>query len=527
MDQLLQKRLTRLAGSGLRHPLSDGLKGIEKESLRINRDGSIATSPHPDELGSALTNRYITTDFSEALLEFITRPYKGAWEVVQSLCDIHQFVYAHLEDELLWVTSMPCTVQGDVSIPVARYGDSNVGRMKHVYRVGLGHRYGRVMQTIAGVHFNYSVPQRLWPVLQEIRGDKRPLVEFVSVAYFGLLRNFRRHGWLMLYLFGASPAVCKSFVADGGEDLQELDPGTLYAPYATSLRMSELGYKNKNQSSLEISLDNMDAYTADLTRALHTSLPEYEKIGTVVDGDYRQLSTGYLQIENEYYGLARPKRVARSGESPTHALHRGGVEYIEVRALDVNTFDPIGIHRNQMLFMEAFLLFCLLTDSPPLATAELAELDHRHSVVAKAGRKPGLEVPSDGRSCALDRLGRDILDGMRGICELLDDGRDGQPYGVALEDQTAAFDDVSRTPSARILDELLSMRESFFAFAMRMAESHSDYFRNLDMDNNAAQNVLSTEAHDSIQRQRAIEAGDTINFEQYLANYYAQTKSAE
>ncbi|MEE8527624.1 MAG: glutamate--cysteine ligase [Gammaproteobacteria bacterium] len=522
MFELLDKRLTGLDRSGSRLLLGGGRKGIEKESLRISSDGAIAQTPHFPELGSALTNRFITTDYSEAQLEFITPPFAGAWETVQFLCDIHQFVYLNISDELLWVTSMPCTVTGEENIPVARYGDSNVGRMKHVYRLGLGHRYGRVMQTISGVHFNYSVPAGLWPVLQDLAGNRGASVDFVSESYFGMLRNFRRNAWLILYLFGASPALCKSFLGDGSVDLDELDGGTAYRPYATTFRMSELGYKNKNQSALETSLNSMDEYIHDLTGAMHTSVPEYERIGRLVDGEYRQLGTGLLQIENEYYGLIRPKRVARSGESPMHALRRGGVEYVEVRALDVNVFDPVGLHRSQVCFMEAFLLFCLFDDSPHLETNDLEELDYNHSIVAQDGRRPGLMLRWHGQEHRLDGLARNIVEGMRGICDMLDEGEQAGPYVAALDEHLEFVNDADRTPSARILTELRNEKESFFAFGMRMANEHREYFEGLVAVNEQRLKEFEIEAAESLFRQKEIERTDSISFEQYLQNYYSQ-----
>ena len=173
------------------------LIGIEKESLRVTGDGDIAQTPHPRALGSALTHHCITTDFSEALLEFITPPLGNARDALQYMDDIHRFVYANLDDdELLWATSMPCKVAGDSSVPIAEYGSSNVGTMKNVYRRGLSYRYGRLMQAIAGVHFNYSFPEALWPVLQKLLGNRDSLPRFVSDSYFALIRSFQRQGWI-------------------------------------------------------------------------------------------------------------------------------------------------------------------------------------------------------------------------------------------------------------------------------------------------------------------------------------------
>ena len=165
---------------------------------------------------------------------------------------------------------MPCNLPDENAIPIARYGHSNVGRAKTVYRTGLSHRYGRRMQMISGIHYNFSLPEAAWPL---------PGLGDASEAYFALIRNFRRHAWLLLYLFGASPAVCASFVEGRAHELRELAPGTLYLPHATSLRMGRLGYLSEAQDSLAVSYNDLASYTASLYDALTKPHPAYEAIG--------------------------------------------------------------------------------------------------------------------------------------------------------------------------------------------------------------------------------------------------------
>ncbi|WP_082411735.1 glutamate--cysteine ligase, partial [Methylogaea oryzae] len=355
--------LGRLAEGGQQALLSAGLKGLEKESLRIGPDGMIARTPHPLALGSALTHPEITTDYSEALLELITPPFQDPADTLAYLDDVHRFVHANLDGEILLGSSMPCGIDGDDSIPIARYGDSNIGRMKYVYRLGLAYRYGRTMQAIAGIHFNYSVPEKLWPVLQELAGDTRPAQAFIADAYFGMIRNILRHGWLVLYLFGASPGICREFFT-GRESLvdqfEQFDDCTLYKPYATSLRMSDIGYKNNNQAGLRISFNSLAEYVDTLSRAIATPSPDYERIGVKVGGEYRQLNANVLQIENEYYNSVRPKQITLSGEKPTLALKKRGIRYVELRSVDLSPFHPAGIDLTELRFLEAFMLYCLL-----------------------------------------------------------------------------------------------------------------------------------------------------------------------
>jgi glutamate--cysteine ligase len=521
VDNNFERRLAGLINSGERGVLRGGRKGVEKESLRVLPDGYIAQTQHPESLGAPLTNENITTDFSESLIELVTPPFGETWELLQYLCDIHQFVYRHLHDELLWATSMPCAIKGDASIPLAQFGSSNVGRMKTIYRHGLGLRYGRIMQAISGVHFNYSFSAKLWGVLEEVNRSKLPRQDFVSEQYFGVLRNYRRYGWLVLYLFGTSPAVSNSFFAGRENTLSAFDRDTVYEPYGTSLRMSDIGYRNKNQSTLSVSVNSLDDYVRDLSRAIGTPYPPYERLGVKVNGEYQQLNANILQIENEYYSFIRPKRIARSGERPTKALHRAGVEYVEVRALDVSAFDPVGVNQNKLRFLEAFVALCLLRESAPISRSEQQALDANHLLVARRGREPNLKLNREGREIPMNQWAGELLDAMQGLCEMLDHGEAGRPYSLALEQQRAKIDDVERTPSARLLAEMRQTGESFFQLALRMSRLHKDYFVGLYPPNESRLAEFAAAAKESQAAQRGIEAKDNVDFDTYLARYLA------
>ena len=520
MNKVLEQRLGALQAEGQRDVLCGGYRGIEKESLRVTPDGRLSEQPHPRALGSALTNEYITTDFSEALLEFVTPAFSSTWEALGCLCDIHQFAYANLGDELLWVSSMPCLIGNDEDIPLARYGTSNVGKMKTIYRRGLGYRYGRAMQTIAGLHFNYSLPEAFWPVYRQSRSSNEDLSKFQSAEYLALIRNFRRFGWLVLYLFGASPAVCRCFVGDTAHGLTEFDGETLYEPFATSLRMSDLGYSNKTQASINISLNTLDEYVEGLSAAIDTPEPDYADIGVVVDGRYRQLTANKLQIENEYYSPVRPKRVARSGERPTSALQRGGIQYVEIRSLDLGLSDPVGINQNIMRFMEAFMVYCLMVDSPPMNDREFVDVLDNHAKVAHRGRDPELRLRRDGDSVSLRDWAEEITDGVLGIAEMMDADSDRSDYTAAARAQQALVRDPDATPSARILQDLKDEQTGFFRYALKRAQEHKAYFQALETLSAEKQSAFEEEARASLARQAEIEASDSVDFETYLAGYY-------
>lgn len=521
IDKQFERRLAGLINSGERAVLRGGRMGVERESLRVTPAGEVAQTAHPAALGAALTNPHITTDFSEALIELVTPPFRQSWELLQYLCDLHQFVYRHLDEELLWATSMPCMIRGEESIPLAQFGSSNIGRMKTIYRRGLGLRYGRIMQAISGVHFNYSFPASLWGVLEQTNQSKQTRQDFMSIQYFGVLRNYRRFGWLILYLFGTSPAVSNSFFAGREHSLRTLDEDTLYEPFATSLRMSDIGYRNKNQATVRVSVNSLDDYVRDLSRAIDTPYPPYQTIGVKLDGEYQQLTSNILQVANEYYSYIRPKRVARSGESPTKALRRGGVEYVEVRALDVSAFDPVGVNQNKMRFLEAFLALCLIKESEPIARDEQDTLDANHLLAARRGREPGLLLNRGGREVSMLQWARELLEDMQGICEILDCDEPQRPYAAALQQQRAKLDDVARTPSARLLAEMRQTGETFFQLALRMSNLHKDYFLGLYPPNPRRLSEFAAEARESRDAARRVEAADTVNFDDYLARYLA------
>jgi glutamate--cysteine ligase len=498
-------------------------RGLEKEALRITPEGKLAHTPHPLALGSALTHPHITTDYSEALLEFITPPCDSIDAMLQWLDDIHRFTYAkiHVQDELLWMSSMPCAIDGEDSIPIARYGSSNSARMKEAYRTGLGHRYGRTMQTIAGIHYNFSFPDEFWRQLQQLENYSGALQDYKTGKYFALIRNFRRYFWLMLYLFGAAPAVCPTFVKSRQHNLQPLESHSLHYPFATSLRMGELGYQSKAQASILADYNSLDGYIKSLLGALTTTHPDYARIGVCVNGGYRQLNDHLLQIENEFYSTIRAKRTTRRGETPIRALRQRGVEYIEVRSVDINPFQLLGIDSTQAHFIEAFLLFCLLEDSPPSHAEECKQIAENQRRIVNEGRNPGLEVFCHGNLVNLRLCGKKLLDDVLQAAALLDRAMQTTAYTQAADEQFIKLHDEHKTPSAQMLDVMQESGQSFFRLAYQLSRQHEQYFLQHPLTEDRRR-YFELETRESLARQKAIEEADSISFEQYLENYFRQ-----
>ncbi|WP_431266667.1 glutamate--cysteine ligase [Roseateles chitinivorans] len=478
-------------------------RGVEKESLRAQPSGGLlALTPHPTALGSALTHETVTTDFSESQLELITGVHASAEDCERQLTEIHQAVYRCLGNELMWASSMPCLLPADETIPIGRYGASNIGRAKSVYRMGLGHRYGRRMQTISGIHYNWSMPG------------------LDNADHFALIRNFRRHSFLLLTLFGASPALCSSFVAGREHGLQALTDGTLHMPYGTSLRMGRLGYQSDAQSSLAVSYNSIDGYAASLQDALTRPYAAYEKVGVVnPGGEYNQLSTTLLQIENEFYGTIRPKRTIRSGERPLHALRERGVEYIEVRCMDLDPFEPVGIAAGTMRFLDLFLLHCWLTDSPNDTPDELGALARNQHRAASAGREPGLMLERRGGEVSLRDWGRELLAEFAPIAAKVDAALGGSLYREALAQATERWDDPDQLPSARVLAAMRAQHESSH---LAFVAAQSEVSRRHVLEQPMADGLMARfdqSARASLEAQAAIEAADTVDFETFRQQY--------
>jgi glutamate--cysteine ligase len=495
-------------------------RGLEKESLRIDSAGHLAQTPHQHAFGSALTHPWITTDYSEALIELITPATESIAETLGFLDDIHRFVYANLGDEQLWVNSMPCVLGDDDSIPLARYGSSNIGRMKTLYRRGLGVRYGRKMQTIAGIHYNLSFPDSFFQRWQAEEKDSRSLTEFRSEKYFGLVRNFQRQSWLLLYLLGASPAVCASFLKGREHRLQECGRSTLYLPGATSLRMSSLGYQNTVQSELKVSYNGINEYVSDLAHAIRTPFPRFEEIGLKdATGEYQQINTNILQIENEYYGLVRPKRTIERGERPTTALSRRGVEYVELRCVDLNPFTPIGIDATSAHFLEVFALHCLLRDAPRFADYEYQCLPRNQQEVVERGRDPELVLRFCGQERKFRDLAAELMGELAAVAPLLDAAHGTQEYSRAIAREALKLENPELTYSATLLRELKDNDCSFFQFARKTAEEHGAWFRQRPLESARAAE-FTEKATLSHREQAAIEAADTLSFPEFLDAYF-------
>ena len=495
-------------------------RGIERESLRITPEGRLSPLDHPRQLGAALTHANITTDYSESLMEFITPVSDSLDILLAQLGDIHRFSQQNLGEERLWPLSMPCFIGGEESIRLAQYGSSNIGRLKTLYRQGLHHRYGSMMQVIAGVHFNFSMPDSFWNEWKQLKQQECCQCKLISDSYMGLIRNVYRFGWLIPYLFGASPTICSSFLQgrETGLPFERVGKGTLYLPYATSLRLSDLGYTNKSQASLNISHSSLHEYLTSVRQALATKESSFADLGVKVGEDYRQLNDHVLQLENELYAPIRPKRTPRSNERALVALERRGIDYIELRTLDINPFTPLGVEIQQLRFLDLFLVWCLLRPSPRLEAAEIERNRHNMSRVALEGRRPGLLLQTAQGELSLPEWGGQLFDELQMVAQLLDRAYGRVHYQLALQAQREKLADPEKTLSAQLLTHLLHHNLDGAEFGRQQAERFRNELQNAPLQYWEA-NYFTDEAEASLLKQSELEADDHLPFAEFLQQY--------
>ncbi|MDT0603010.1 glutamate--cysteine ligase [Thalassotalea castellviae] len=498
-------------------------RGIEREGLRVLSQGRLSEHDHYHNLGAALTHPNITTDYSECLLEFITPVSHSPEEAIAQLRDTQKFTLSQINDELIWPMSMPCFVDDDDKIVLAKFGNSNVGKMKTVYRQGLKNRYGSMMQVIAGIHFNFSFSDSFWQTLKVIDDNHDEMQDYVSARYFSLLRNYKRYCWLIPYLYGSSPAICPSFLQNKATTLpfKKSKSGYLYLEHATSLRMSDLGYTNSEQSSLHICYNNLEGYLNGVKEAINIKSEEFEKIGIKVDGKYQQLNSNVLQIENELYAPIRPKQVANSGEKPSQALQSRGVQYIEVRALDVNPFADTGIDQQQIYFLDIFLTFCALMESPTLDCDKQNICEENMDEVVVRGRDPQLLLSDEGIEKSIETWGGELFYDMEKVARLLDKAYQCDKYSEAIAIEKAKLTDSSLTPSAKILAIVVEKEQSLTQFALAKAKSYRAETLKNDYQYYSQQYFID-QAEISHQKQAEIEQEDKVDFDTFIHEYFKE-----
>ena len=515
--------LSELESSGALNELKYSNRGIEKESLRIDKKGKISQNPHNKELGSPLTNPFLTTDFSEALLELITPTFNDPQECLDFLSDIHAFIYKHIDDELLWSCSMPCPISESEEIPIANFGNSNTGMLKTIYRKGLSERYGSMMQAIAGIHYNFSFSDGFFKCIYNNSSDVGDLQTLKNDLYLKIARNFRRYSWLYFKLFGASPSASNSFVGLRTRGFKKFIKDGLYKPNATSLRMGDLGYISSAQDQLSISINSIDDYCAQLRDALKIPYPPYEDIGEFKNKKRVQLNTSIIQIENEYYSTIRPKRICPSGERPVNILETQGIEYLELRCIDLDPFNPIGIDRSEIDFLDTLLLFCLIKDSPPISKKENDLILSNHKRIINDGRDPEMEISVEDKEVNANDHAKEILSDLEELSDYFGktlNKKSSNFWSKSLEVQNMKITGLLETPSSKILNKIKEGGESFLKFGLDLSLEHKEFFNSYESNN---ESMLKESANISLAEKSKIDSLNETSFEEYLKIFLSKT----
>ena len=492
-----------------RKELSDGKIGIEREGLRVTHN-KLSDTMHPKLLGSSLTNKFITTDFAETQLELITHPLATKKNVINFLEDLHFFVHREIEDEI-WPFSMPPYIEKESDIEIADFGNSNSGLFRKTYRRGLSHRYGRFMQSISGLHLNYSFSNSLIQSILE-QCSLPDDINTRSEIYLKALRNIQKNNWLLLYFFGCSSFISKNFYNDKLNLLNHKD--SYYLPDSTSLRMSELGYQNQNQSGHHVSFDTLDEYCNDLLNLTEALSDKYESIDLFRDGQHQQLNQNFLQIEAEYYASCRPKSDVSQEGRPINILKSNGINYLELRSLDINPFSNIGIDAQTIGFLEAFLIYNCLSECTYLSSKSAEELKRNDLEVSKNGRSKFTKLLKNNSDISLYDEGSRILDGMSDISQAL--GHD-QSF---LEYYRSMLRDSSKTLSGRFALKTFEEDLEIEEFGYSLSKTYKDYFHKYNPKAKNFIEIIKSEVKRSEEEKKDIDLETQVSFHDYLKKYY-------
>ncbi|BGI51505.1 MAG: glutamate--cysteine ligase [Buchnera aphidicola (Ceratovacuna japonica)] len=427
-------------------------RGIERESIRIDKNGNFSKKMHPKSLGEPLTHKWITTDFSENLIELITPKIKNVNELITFLKDIYTYTIKNLDSEMLWPLSIPPYYpKNENIIKIAKYGNSYEGRKKELYRIGLKNRYGTYKNIISGIHYNFSLSIEFW---KKYNKKKKINKNIISKGYMHIIRNYYRFGHLISYIFGSSPYISKKInikksIYKKKYYLKE-NKDILYSKWSTSLRNSNIINNNNIKKKINIKFNSLSEYIKKVKKALNTKDKEFKKIKNTKKDKKKQINNNIIQLENELYIQIRPKQNTKKDETQLNALEKRGIKYIEIRSLDVNPFSYIGIKKYQILFLDLFLIWCTLTKSPYIKKKEMKKININWENICIKGKKPGQKVYIYKRKEIFIKNGLKILKEIKKIAKILDSNTKLKEYEKSCKKIKKILKNRELTYSSRI-----------------------------------------------------------------------------
>ena len=503
--------------------LANNKVGIERECLRIDKNtGSISQEAHPASLGNILTHNAITVDFGESQLEFITNAYTKKTQVLTELENLYTWTQQNLDKQLLWNSSSPCYIKNSDAINIANFGNSNIAQIKNIYRSGLALRYSKIMQCVSGIHYNFSLSQQFFNALQ--LATKKPIKQLKTNVYLTLARNVKRSYLMLLPLTGASPVVDASFVQAREHSLKKLTNDSYYLPYATSLRMSDIGYQSNLQNNLKISFNEVNCSVASTLDAILKSQYKYSDIAlNDSQGSFVQLNQNHLQLENEHYSIVRIKPEVLKEQLALKSLLLNGVHYTELRCLDINPFVNIGIASKQYLLYEIFMVSNAINSCSSLTAKEIDSIASNHNKVVYNGLNPKLEITvnNNGKYCRVnffDWIKSELEGKMLKAAELLDSANNTSDYTEVLQFYLKMLageqDFLAQKVIAKVNEE-----GSFNQWAFKQSQQFNTAALATSLDSQIAKN-LENQALKSRQDFLAIEAMPKITSKQYIYELY-------
>ncbi|AUC92543.1 bifunctional glutamate--cysteine ligase GshA/glutathione synthetase GshB [Streptococcus suis] len=377
-------------------PILQATFGLERESLRINSDNRVAQTPHPEKLGSRSFHPYIQTDYSEPQLELITPVAHSTKEARRFLGAITDVAVRSMEKtEYLWPLSMPPVISEE-EIQIAQLESD----YEYQYRVGLAERYGKLLQSMSGIHYNFELGKDLTQQLFEA-SDYDDLITFKNALYLKLAQNFLRYRWLLTYLYGASSLAEKGFLSE--------EVGCV-----RSIRNSKHGYVNAED--VHISFSSLEQYVADIEQAVQS---------------------GQLSAEKEFYSAVR----LRGAKTSRDYLSKG-ISYLEFRSFDLNPYDPLAISQETLDTVHLFILSLLWLDQLTDVDNTLAKADKLNNLIALS--HPHTPLPSEADATP-------ILTAMKAIVAHF--GLDDY-YGQLIAHVEAALQDPHLTLSGKIAEQV-------------------------------------------------------------------------
>lgn len=345
--------------------------GVEREGQRVTLDGALATTDHPACLGNRSYNPYIQTDFSETQMELITPVADSLDDLFDYLEAIHDVAWRSIpKNEQLWPLSMPPELpEKDEDIMIAKLS----AHEDVLYRRYLAREYGKRKQMVSGIHFNFEYGRELVEALA-IQQSQLSLEEFKTQLYLKAARNYLHYRWLITYLFGASPQSEKGYFTKNDQEIPD-EP-------IRSIRSSHFGYKNNED--VHVSYRSLEGYLADIER---------------------MIEEGKLSEEKEFYAPLR----FRGGQKVSDLVNTG-IKYIELRNIDINPFERVGLSKEQARFLHLFLLYMLWIDEveDPDAWVEQGEV---------LNERVALEHPL--HQTALQNEGLQLLESMKEMIQEL------------------------------------------------------------------------------------------------------------